>query len=88
MSVGSGSDAVLTLTKTGARTVWPMAVGNRLWRDDDSELPVAWGDVSTTTVPPIASAPHVYAADATYTVRLTVIDSLGRGDSTQTVTFP
>jgi PKD repeat protein len=92
VSVGSGNPtAVLTLTKTGVRTV--VADGGGSTASGGTTIVsylFAWGDASsTTTVPPIASAPHVYSADATYTVRLTVIDSLGRsGTSTQTVTFP
>jgi PKD repeat protein len=92
ISVGGGNPtAVLTVTKTGGNSILADGGGSTAAAGSTIVSYVfLWGDgTSNTTLPPTSSIAHTYAVAGTYTVRLNVLDNLGRsGTTTQTVTVP
>jgi PKD repeat protein len=93
ISVGGGNPtAVLTVTKTGGNGVLADGSGSTAVPGATiASYTFQWGDSPATQTGPGAAstATKTYALAGTYTVRLIVIDSLGRsGTTTQTVTVP
>lgn len=86
--------AVLTLVKTAG----PPPAGGTISADGSSSFAVSgtivtytfsWGDATPDTTGAAPTASHSYAAAGTFTVRLTVTDSLGRiGTITASITVP
>jgi PKD repeat protein len=93
VSVGGGNPtALLTVTKTGATSVLADGSGSTAVAGATiASYTFQWGDTPPTQTGPgtASTATKNYALAGTYTVRLIVVDSLGRSaTTTQTVTVP
>jgi PKD repeat protein len=89
--IGSGNPAaVLVVSKTGGNNVQADASGSTSQSGTViSTYTFSFGDGSASATGSAAVVPHTYVANGTYTVRLTVTDTLGRsGTTTSTVTVP
>jgi len=90
VAVGSGKPtAVLAISKTGGNSISGDGSGSSASGSATiTTYAFTWGDGGSDTGS-AAVVPHTYGAGGTYTVRLTVTDSLGRtGTTTQSVTVP
>jgi PKD repeat protein len=90
VTVGAGNPvASLVVTKTGGLSIQADARGSSAAGGASiATYSYLWGD-ATSTSPGLAVQPKVYGVGGTYTVTLTVVDSLGRtATASQTVTVP
>lgn len=89
--VSGNPTAVLTISKTGGNSILADGGGSTsVGSATIASYAFVWGDGTANTGPgTTSSAAHTYAAAGTYTVRLNVVDSLGRsGTTSQSVTIP